>query len=780
MAQFRVRTLLQAFEAEQDRWFLWVPVIFGAGIAGYFSLTVEPGLPVALAPAGLAAVLALLWRSGGLALLLTSSLLAATLGFAAAKLRTWQVAAPVIERPLERVAVSGWIELIEPRPGRGQRVTLRIASMDGMAQEHWPRRVRIRTVEAVTSAKPGDAVRTVASLVPPAGPALPGGFDFSRYAYFLGLGGTGYAREPLTPADLDRPRDRDLAWSSAIERVRKTIGDRITAVLPGETGAIANALITGARGGISDRTNDAYRDSGLFHVLSISGLHMVIMAGSVFFSVRLLLALSPALALRFEIKKWAATAAALGALAYLLISGAAFPTVRSYIMISIMYLAVLLDRPALALRNVAVAALIILAIWPESVIDPGFQMSFAAAVALISAFEAVRNRTAGGTSRRRGPIVVIVLLLSGIVLSTLIASVAVAPIAAYHFQKSQQYAILANLIAIPICNILVMPAALAALVFMPLGLDAWPLALMGLGIDAMTWCAYAVAALPGSVIRLPAVSTAALVLVMSGGLWLALWQRRWRFLGLAPALVGLAIAPMRDAPDVLIARGGGLVAVRSADGRLDAVAADSSSRFELARWLDHDGDGRRPEEALSSRTFRCDWAGCVARLRGEVIAVSRRPAALADDCRLASILIAVGQRAAGCHAASTMPVTETAEDVRPDGGNEDPGSLPSRQPDADRNSPKAGASTSPHRNGANRRRPYVLAEPDLTRGLAHAIYLRRDGTIDRRSVAEHRGLRPWSQQSAGPRGLDATTNRARAAASAGARSPEWQTDDQSP
>ena len=159
-------------------------------------------------------------------------------------------------------------------------------------------------------------------LSPPASPALPGGFDFARSAWFQGLGGVGYAREKPAKADIAQPVPFDLRWRSAIERVRQAIGARITAALPGETGAIANALVTGERGAITDATNDAFRDSGLFHILSISGLHMVIMAGAVFLSVRFLLTLWPRLALRFPIKKWAAAAAALGALGYLLISGA--------------------------------------------------------------------------------------------------------------------------------------------------------------------------------------------------------------------------------------------------------------------------------------------------------------------------------------------------------------------------------------------------------------------------------------------------------------------------
>jgi ComEC/Rec2-related protein len=289
--------------------------------------------------------------------------------------------------------------------------------------------------------------------------------------------------------------------------------------------------------------------------------------------IRLSLAAIPSIALRYPIKKWAAVGAMLGALGYLLISGAAFATVRSYIMISIMFLAVLLDRPAVALRNVALAALAILVVWPESLFDPGFQMSFAAVVALVSAYEWIRARQQERPDGfRRGPIAHLLLFLGGIMTSTLVASLSVAPFGIYHFHNTQQFAIIANLVAIPICNLLVMPAALAALCAMPFGLEAVPLWVMGIGIEAMAWCAAKVAALPDAVGRVPAIPTAAFAAMLVGGLWCTLWGTRWRLLGIAPIVLGLMLAPTGRRPDLLVGRGADLVAVRGDDGTLSALA----------------------------------------------------------------------------------------------------------------------------------------------------------------------------------------------------------------
>jgi competence protein ComEC len=682
--------LIDHLEAEQERWFLWVPVLFGSGIAFYFTLAVEPPLIVAALPA--VAALGVHWAGprAGIAGVATGAMLAAALGLATAKVRTELVRAPVLHERTGPIDVYGYVELVEPRATEGQRLTIRMTAMEKHEAGTWPSRVRVRMAAENASLVPGDKVRLKATLRPPPGPALPGGYDFARAAWFQGLGAVGFAETAVEIEQDAQAPPLSLQASAAIARVRQAIGRRVVAALPGETGAIANALITGELGGITEATNQAFRDSGLFHILSISGLHMVIMAGAVFVSIRLLLAAVPAVALRYPIKKWAAAGAMAGAFGYLLISGAAIPTVRSYIMISIMFLAIMLDRPALALRNVALAALLILAVWPESLLDPGFQMSFAAVVALVSAYEWLRVRDERrGRAERRGVLGRAALFFGGIVISTLVAGLAVAPFGVYHFHNTQQFALLANLLAIPICNLIVMPAGLAALVAMPLGLEAWPLSVMGLGIDIMTWCANAVARLPGAVGRVPAIPTAAFALMVAGGLWWALWSTRWRLLGLVPVALGLMLAPTGRLPDVLIGRGAILVAVRGEDGRLSAMARRGSD-YELARWLEHDGDGRAAADARKAQAFRCDPAGCTASVKGVRVAVGKSAAALRDDCAGAGILILTFPKPGGC---------------KPPG-------------------------------------PVIDSGDVAVRGT-HALLI-EDGTVQMETVAHRRGLRPWS------------------------------------
>jgi competence protein ComEC len=683
-----------SLEAERARWFVWLPVLFGGGVVAYFHLLAEPGLIAAFAVGVMAVALKAVWRKGLLSTVATGALLATSLGFALAKARTEWVRAPVLGRTISSADVRGYVTLVEPKAPRGQRITLRVTSIGGLAHDELPRTVRIRTMRALPGLAPGDAVRLRARLSPPSEPALPGDYDFARAAWFSGLGAIGFAlKAPEIDSSADPPPST-LGFSAAIERLRQSIGARIVAVIPGETGAIANSLITGERGGISEETTDVFRDSGILHILSISGLHMVIMAGAVFVALRMLAAAFPAIALRYPTKKWAAGAALLAAFDYLLISGSSVATVRSFIMIAIMFLAVMVDRPAIAMRNVALAAMLILAVMPEAVLDVGFQMSFAAVVSLVAVYEVVRERARD--REHFGALSRVAFFLGGIVLSTVIASVAVAPLAAYHFHRSQQFALIANLIAIPICNFVVMPAGLLTLLLMPLGLEALPLTMMAWGIDVIVWAAAWVAGLPGAVLHIPAMPDRAFGLMVAGGLWLALWQTRWRVLGAGAVAAGLALTPTLERPDVITGLGGALVAVRGPDGKLEAMSARGGN-FELKRWLEHDGDAREASDAAGGHVLRCDGSGCTATVKGTLVAVARHPSAFADDCVKARVVVAPFPAPEGC------------------------------------SGPAA-----------------VVDFPALRRGGTHALYFEETGAIRIETVAARRGDRPWSAKPAAP------------------------------
>ncbi len=642
--------LVAEFARERPRFVNWLPVLFGLGIWAYFGLSSEPTHGATALPLVAGLVLIAMTRPDGMARIAAAALVVAGLGFMAAKIRTASVEAPILDRPLRAAELTGVLERREPHAKRGERLTLRLLTMKDVEAGRLPDRARIRVMAPAGDIAPGDVLKLTATVSPPSIPALPGGYDFARTAYFDRIGAVGYALKPpekINAADTPEP-DVAHRLRASVEELRQTIGRRIAAALPGERGALATALITGERGGITEETTEAYRDSGLVHILSISGLHMVIMAGAVFTILRFGLAAIPALALTQPIKKWAAAGGAIGALLYFAISGGSAATLRATIMMVVFFLAIMLGRPAIAMRNVAIAALIILAIAPNNLLDVGFQMSFAAVAALVAAYEAIRGRM-DRNGVNPGPVTRGALFLGGILFSTLIAGLAVTPLSVYHFHAMQHYAPLANLIAVPVCNLVVMPAALATLIALPFGLEAAPLWIMGHGIDAMGWVARNVAALPGAVTNIPAIPDLAFALVLAGGLWLVLWQRRWRLAGLPLIAAGLALAPAATKPDILIGREGALIAIRDAKGRL-AAHAERPSTFELKRWLERDGDARDPKDARKSELYRCDSLGCVTQTPDAILVLSRHPGSLADDCARAKILIVTGARPSACSA----------------------------------------------------------------------------------------------------------------------------------
>ena len=310
---------------------------------------------------------------------------AISLGFAYAKLRTEWVAAPVLSHKIGPAGLDGRIESVQVH-GKGVRVVLGAVASRRFRGDV-PARVRVSIRAATDVLVPGSWIHLTAILMPPPGPAAPGGYDFGRAAFFDRIGAVGFAYGRATSIAPTRNETFGERVATSVALLRWRMTERIQAALPGSTGGIASALITGDRGSISDEDEAALRDAGLAHVLAIAGLHMALVGLGLFWVVRAVLAAIPVIALNYPIKKWAAFAALGGATFYLIVSGAATPATRAYVMLSTMLTAILMDRPALSMRSVALASLVLLLLRPESLIEPGFQMSFAAVVGLIAVAE---------------------------------------------------------------------------------------------------------------------------------------------------------------------------------------------------------------------------------------------------------------------------------------------------------------------------------------------------------------------------------------------------------
>lgn len=552
----RIRAGVEAALARQHgRFAPWLAVALGAGILLYFDWPVEPGpgaLWAALPLAALAVVVARRARLAGWALGLVAACL---LGFGIAAWHAARLPAP-LDLPRVAVAVTGTVTEVEILP-EGRRVTLAAARVNEGAA--LPRRLRIRLrADDPARPAPGDTVTLRAVLRAPGAPVAPGAWDFQRAAFFSGLGAFGTALGPATVI----PGTESLPGFAAL---RVALETRVEAAIPGAAGAVAAALLTGSQAAIPPAEIVAMRDSGLAHLLSVSGLHMAIVMGAVFAALRLAVALVPWLALRVPGKAVAALGALAAGAGYMLLTGAQVPMQRCLVMAALVTLGLLAGRRALTVRSLALAAAAILLVAPAEVLGPSFQMSFAAVLALAAGYEALRGRLAGvaprGGWRRRALLAVL-----GLVLTSALAGAATAPYGLHHFGRLQLYGMAANALAVPLTSLLVMPAGMLALVLMPLGLEAPALWAMGVGVEGILATARLVAAWPAASPVLPPLPGAALAVATFGFCWLAVWRGPLRLLGLPAMAAALAAGVAAAPPDLLVSADGRLIALRTAEG----------------------------------------------------------------------------------------------------------------------------------------------------------------------------------------------------------------------
>jgi competence protein ComEC len=509
------------------------------------------------------------------------------------------------------------------------------------------------SVRKKTAPPVGAFIAVKTRLNPPLRPLRPGGYDFSRDLYFQRIGATGFVLGEIKTIDPPAPPGFWLRYATVVENIRDTIDARIRAVLPGDAGSIASALLTGKRDAISAPVNDAMYISSLAHVLSISGYHMAVVAGVVFFIVRALLALSSTLALRYPIKKWAAFVAFVATFLYLLLSGVEVAAQRSFIMTGIVLIGVMVDRAALTLRNLALAALGVMLLAPEAVVHPSFQMSFAATLALIAGYERGLPWMIAGADTKLGARIALWggREIVGLILASMLAGLATTPYAAFHFHRLAPYGVISNLLAMPVVSAVVMPAGMLALLFMPFGLDEWLWKLMGWGIEWMIWVVLFVAKLPGAVGRVTAFGTGPLLLMTAGIVLVCLLRSPLRWSGAVMALAGTLWAVWTPLPDVYVADRGDMVAVRGAAGRLAVMRLQNSDAFSVKEWLAADADERTPKDKSLHDGVACDEIGCIARLAdGTIVALPFAAESIAEDCRRAALVVSQRTAPPGCAA----------------------------------------------------------------------------------------------------------------------------------
>ncbi len=651
----RVFAQALAREVEERRFFLWLPVAAMGGVALNLSADREPVLWL---PAGLTALftgLAIVSRKKPVALGVSLAFAALSAGFLSTSLRTARVAAPVLDR-VRIVRLQGYVEEVDLRPV-GARMMVAVTSAEGMPREKVPRRVRV-TMRKAPDVVAGDYVALKARLLPPSHAALPGGYDFARDAFFVGVGAVGSTLGPIKIL----PPPGDASWrrrfSAAIDHARNRLAVRVDKIIGGDEGAIAAAMVTGKRDFLSNDAKDLIRQAGIFHIITISGVQMTLVAGIFFVVTRRMLALSPALALSYPIKKWAAAVAMAGSLLYDVATGSRVGTERALVMTLIVLGAVIMDRRALTMRNLAFAVFAVVAIEPEAILGVSFQLSFAAVAALVAVMEA---RLAGLETDpdpylpRRGvapPGLFADLAHKPLALlsATACATAATASFMAYHFHDLSPYVLIGNPLTLSVIEFFAVPGALIGATLYPLGLDAPVWLYVGAGIKFILWAARFIAEAPGSTLHLRAFAPYALpflaVAVISATIW-----RSWLFRASAIpfAIVGLIGAMQGPRYDVIVAPSGDAAAVRDADGRLQIVGKRFNP-FAAEQWLTADGDGREPASARDPDAH-CDQLGCVAALpEGEFLSIVLDPLAFDEDCARAEVVVSALTAPAGCKA----------------------------------------------------------------------------------------------------------------------------------
>lgn len=576
-----LKFITENWQEDKARRNLWLPVLFSFGIAIYFSLKFELSKWITLGFIEGLIVLAIIFRHHINILKFFGCLAVILAGFTIVQLKTIWLSENNSVIPTETFYLKGKIEKIDTNYQGRKRFILRdVKDFDGNLYKG---KYRITQRSKNADAKIGECVEMVAKIMPLSKEVMVGGYQFDRKGFFEGLKASGFAESRWFKTDCENQSKFD--FNAFIGNLRQDIAHRIKSILPKNEASIASAIIAGERGEIDEKQYEAYRNSGLAHFLSISGLHMSMLAGLMFFLIRFILSFVPAVSLRIDTKKISAVFAIILSFIYLLISGQAIPAERAFIMTFVVLLGVLFNRRAISMQTICLAGFIVLVLSPQVLVSASFQMSFAAVMGLVAFYEKTSNAISkflniGGLHKY---IRIVVLYVLGVVISDFIASLMTLPFAVYHFNMIAVYTTLGNFLAGPVIGIIIMPMVLLSMLFMPFGLDEIFLKALGFGIDLVNQITEYVSSLPNSAVYVPSMPHWGLVMIVLGGLWLMLWQAKWKYFGIIGIVLGLLSIATVKTPDILIGPEAKAVAFKNSAGELE-IASSRSGRFIKNVW----------------------------------------------------------------------------------------------------------------------------------------------------------------------------------------------------
>ncbi len=635
----------RAFNEESTRWFLWLPVGLGIGAAAFLAWPETP--PIWM---GIAAFLpfAALWKFAprGLARALCVIAMVIAAGFMAGQLRDMMMFHIPLARPVGPVWMQGNIVELDHKEKAVRIIMNHLEFDEGWWHGGRPQVVRVSVRgEIPPEWHAGDRINLLAKLMPLTAPVEPGGFDFAIVQYFNGLDATGFSFGKPTLLQ-DVPPARFSTW---LESARENVRARIFAALPDQKAeaAIGSAIFTGKENEIPEANMQDLRDTGLIHLIAISGIHVAFMAALIFFIVRRSLALIPPLALHWDLKKIASVAALIGIGAYMMLCGAPLRGQRATLMAALTLIALLIDRRTISLRVLAIVAAGVILLEPEKLYSFGFHLSFAAVAGLIAGFEWSNPKLTALFANR--PIARRILREPlHLIMTSAFTTLATMPFIFYNFQNTQVYGVIANIIAVPVVGVWVMPLGLLAFMLMPFGLDGFAFHWMGQGITIVLWIANLVAHLPGAVWHISALPPIAIAFFAIGFSWLCVWQKPWRWLGVPVLLLGFATAPFQPKPDLMVASGGKAMALR-VNGHYVFQGSNRENFFRdnWVQWF-----GLRDNELDLDKDqpdFHCDDDKCLPAQGGQPIGLIRTEDGFFQACKAGARILMTIKQLKGFH-----------------------------------------------------------------------------------------------------------------------------------